>query len=411
MICAQCTHVFEPETGQTTCPQCGAEIAAAPANDPSSGSGSVKLLAAPNRRPKDGDAEARTTSREDPAASSPGVGASSRFDELGFLFDRKRPPTIALVGKSDVGKTFFLTRLEHIAIERGMKLRQRTKDGSVDFAPGAARPWEKDVQSTAGTVVYSLGRSGRKDKESLWIIDMRGEVFRKAYESHFRDAREEEVQDFWMILAAAQAFIVMTPAASALNLVRTEAADDLWDLSRSLEPLSAAVHLLDRRIAQRGGVRAAVEALLAMAPDDLGDELDRPRDRCRKPALVLLTQADLMRSAARAHSNPNVAAHAEQLDADPMLVMGVRSRATFNQLLGWFDYFKIDFVTACDGHGGGTRMDTRRPGYGVWEALDWTARTIKRTRKTPSAVLWRTRYAVACRKLLDTGFNRSLRVT
>lgn len=334
--------------------------------------------------------------------------ALSRLDDLGFLFARKRPPTIALVGKSNVGKTFFLTRLEQIAIERGMKLRQRTKEGSVDFAPGAARPWEKEIQSTAGTVVYSLGRSGRKDKDALWIVDMRGEVFRTALQSHFRNAREEEVQDFWMILAAAQAFILLTPAAAALDLIRDEDADDLWDISRSLEPLSGAVHLLDRKVARAGGVKAAVEALVAMSPEELSDELDRQRDRCRKPILMLLAQADAMRAAARAHSNPNVAAHAEQLDADPMLVMGMRSRATFSQLLGWFDYFKIDFVTACDGHAGGTRMDTRRPSYGVWETLDWTRRTVARTRKGLPAALWRTRYAVGYRKLVDAGFNRGL---
>jgi hypothetical protein len=328
----------------------------------------------------------------------------SRFDELGFLFAKRRPPTIALVGMSNVGKTFFFNRLEHIAREEGMALRRRTGLGAIDFDVGGRRPWERDIQSTRETIVYSLGRSGKKSRDSLWIIDMRGEVFREALERHFRDSRLEEVKEFWMILAAAQAYILMTPAAEALQLGDDES-DVLWDLTQGLEPMSAAIHMLERRIAQNGGdVQKAVEALAALTPQDLADELDHPRERCRKPVLMLLTQADVMLKAARQRFGA-----AADLDSDPMRVAAWRSRSLFNQLLGWFDYFKIDFVTACDGHDRSrTVMDIRNPSYGVWESLTWAKRMAKRAGRRATAPLWRTRYAVLYRRLVDGNFRDGL---
>jgi hypothetical protein len=287
-----------------------------------------------------------------------------------------------------------------------MALRLRTRTGAADFAVGKRRPWEKDIQSTRETLVYSLGKSGRSSRESLWIIDMRGEVFSKALEHHFRDARQEEIRDFWMILAAAQAFILMTPAAEALQLEEAER-DSIWDLSQGLEPMSAAVHLLERKIAETGSVQAAVEALAALTPDELADELDSPRERCRKPLLMLLTQADVMLSAARAAFGDSITA--ADLDSDPMRVAAWRSRGLFRQLLGWFDYFKVDFVTACDGHDrSGTVMDLRKPSYGVWEALHWAKRMAQRAAKPVTAPLWRTRWAVAWRRLVDANFRDAL---
>jgi hypothetical protein len=349
----------------------------------------------------------KPSSRFIPTPPLPPVVASSeprtRFDELGFLFGKDRPPTIALVGMSNVGKTFFFTRLEHIAREEGMALRRRTGLGAVDFDVGGRRPWERDIQSTRETIVYSLGRSGKKSRDSLWIIDMRGEVFREALERHFRDSRLEEVKEFWMILAAAQAYILMTPAAEALQL-GDEESDVLWDLTQGLEPMSAAIHMLERRIAQTGDVQKAVEALAALTPQDLADELDHPRERCRKPVLMLLTQADVMLKAA--HKRFGAAA---DLDSDPMRVAAWRSRSLFNQLLGWFDYFKIDFVTACDGHDRSrTVMDIRNPSYGVWESLTWAKRMAKRAGRRATAPLWRTRYAVLYRRLVDGNFRDGL---
>lgn len=340
-----------------------------------------------------------------PASAPPPAAATprSRFEELGFLFDKRRPPTIALVGMSTVGKTFFLARLEHIAREEGMTLRQRTRTGSIDFAVGARRPWEKDIQGTGETVVYSLGRSGKRSRDSLWIIDMRGEVFRDALKNHFRDSRVEEVRDFWMILAAAQAFVLMTPAAEALQLVDSDE-DALWDLSLGLEPMSAAIHLLETKIAETGSLAAAVEAMATLDPHALAEDLDGPRERCRKPVLMLLTQADVMLQAARARFGED-----GELDSDPMRVAAWRSRGLFMQLLGWFDHFKIDFVTACDGHDRSMKiMDVRRTSYGVWEAVTWARRMARRSARPATARFWRTRYAVLYRRMIDANFRDAL---
>jgi hypothetical protein len=445
--CVKCAAELAPD--QTACPVCGAPIeTAAPAPLPSLhpgganaaiGGGGFRLSVRPTNRASAAAASTVPAAppREPVSAETPPMAAAggfvlvepaapnhfphlvgpaepeparpaaprSRFEELGFLFAKRRPPTIALVGMSNVGKTFFFTRLEHIAREEGMALRRRTQAGSVEFGVGARRPWEKDVQSTRETVVYSLGRSGKTGRDALWIIDMRGEVFREALEHHFRDARLEEVRDFWMILAAAQAYILMTPAADALHLGETPEEDALWDLSQGLEPMSAAIHLLERRIAATGDIPRAVGALSAMGPEELGDELDKPRPRCRKPVLMLLTQADVMLGEARRRLGEAGA----DLDADPMRVVAWRSRGLFRQLLEWFDYFKVDFVTACDGHDRDrTVMDVRKPSYGVWEAVGWARRMARRSGRRWTRRVWRTRYAVLYRRIIDKNFRDGL---
>jgi hypothetical protein len=52
-------------------------------------------------------------------------------------------------------------------------------------------------------------------------------------------------------------------------------------------------------------------------------------------------------------------------------------------------------------------MDLRKPSYGVWEALHWTRRMAMRASQ-PAAPIWRTRWAVRWRRLIDANFRDAL---
>lgn len=384
MKCGACgTEVAE---GETVCSHCKVRLSV-PEPDRTAGTPD------PLTELGDGDRGEPKILDEAPAV------VSEPLSPLEQLLADDRPPTIALIGRSEVGKSFYFRRLHEEAHRRGGALDELLPDGQTrPINAEGSQPWDRTVSSTGNFAIYQLRHHRKGGDVRTWIVDMRGEDFRQALDDRFRLNEAEQRRKFWLVMGAADIFMLMSPASESLG--RTH--DDVLDrLSRGFRSLSAAIQLASKR-PPGVDLATAVRDLSALPENEVDKKLLEQEGRCRKPLLLLLSKADEFRFRLAENGDWRV-------DEDPAGIMAKSAPALLKHLLAWFAYFKVDFVTACDGHDGTSTIDLEnKPGFGVSESMQWALTMSRRAANARMAPLYRTELAYKMRSLVNLRFAAAL---
>ncbi|HWE45016.1 MAG TPA: hypothetical protein VG407_03225 [Caulobacteraceae bacterium] len=309
-----------------------------------------------------------------------------------------RPMAVALLGMPDAGKTFLFDRIRALAeAEEGCAFNVAWTDD-----PGGLRQKKfgdkQKYKTTTNVTVYGLTHEA-KPKNDLWIVDVGGEFFNRALETDFEPQTVVKGR-IGPALALCNALILMMPARDALieeDSAKLAEIDrpNLGELTAAVVKLARILNFMNARI-HGGDLKSAVEELTSLDADELRARIGEARGMSGYPLLLLLSQADLY-----------VDAMAEDpyADADPFLTVARRHRSVISHLRSHFEFFKIDFVTACNDAAGG-EFDKTKESWGVWDALKWIRRTIRARNNRRLRWFARTDRALHLRWLLDPSFRK-----
>jgi hypothetical protein len=356
----------------------------------------------------DSDEPAPEAPRDDgQRAPSPGVlvvgtgQGEVAAQRISDLFDgAARPPTIALLGLADTGKTFFFKRLSELAAGVGYKLTEKASErlgivGGIEEFLGYGP--EVVIDNTQKTTVWSLSSERAKVPE-LWIVDIQGEYFRLALQPSLAPVELIKMA-VAPVLAASDALIVMAPAAQVLIPERTRqlagaGKPGLKELVEAVVRLTRTMTLL-RHAARGRNVSVAIDELRALSLDELTTKLDEAKGVSTTPLEILLSQAD---EYLKAGEDPHC-------DADPFLAAArIRNGAVINLLRAHFEFFRIDFVTACEG-AERKKFDADKPSWGVWESVRWVRQTLHMRERKYLRWAVSTHHAIRLRRVLDPQFR------
>jgi hypothetical protein len=317
---------------------------------------------------------------------------------------KTRPRVVVMFGDSTSGKTFFIERAKHNRL------------GYHNIRPKGKH--REPIKGTEGVETHTFANRG----DIMIFVDVEGDRFSAA----MRNNLDGGFRPFLEAIAHADGLIFLLPATRTLipgsyardNPAIVSADDDAEKLENLLSCVTsiAAFHryIASRRIMQTSSrdrmersTQQAVDAFFALGGEEREDAL-RSEARSDKPALLLLSKGDVY----------GAYVGSEDYDADPWGSLATAetpaARVLIKAFQDSFSRFRVDFVTACEGHvefpdpsnpeKRNTVFDPRLPDHGVVSSLKWMKQEIDRSRSLLRRLAPGVSMGIGLRKALDRNF-------
>ncbi|MBV8685264.1 MAG: hypothetical protein JOZ90_16225 [Alphaproteobacteria bacterium] len=372
----------------------------------------------------DGDPAHRATGGERKAAEDLGPYSEGA---LALMLEKLRQPatagahipTIVVIGSTKVGKSFFLTQVvrrtqadyQHRVTKIDPAEADLPDEGDVMRSTDAAAEEEgeesgDDIEITRHVFIHELttvASDGRSDK-IIRLIDLPGEFFQAALEAREKIAavRIRRVAMLYAALGAAEGIVFLVPGDHVMTATPTARDADIAQKSAVLmgqirqtcNMMEAAVRA--EREARGGGsegtadgaaltdLERAVRQLVALETDQVLERMKREGGgRSQKPVVALFSRADLCFGVGEGRSSLGVGGQLRE--HDPFWCAARYLPPLVRQLKAGFDDFKIDFLTAAEGHSGGTRLAKDAFCLGELKPIAWLLQRIEARRRPPPA--------------------------
>jgi hypothetical protein len=317
---------------------------------------------------------------------------------------KTRPRVIVMFGDSTSGKTFFIERAKYDRL------------GYANIRPQGQR--SEPIKGTEGIETHTFANRG----DIMIFVDVEGDRFSAAMRFNF----EVAFRPYLEAIAHADGLIFLLPATRTLvpdsyardNPAIVAAKDDAEKLENLLSSVTSIAafqrFIAARRIMQTSSrerteqsTQAAVDAYLNLSEEERVEAL-RSEARSDKPALLLLSKGDVY----------GEFVGRDDYDADPWGSLATAetpaARILVKAFQDSFARFRVDFVTACEGHVEfpdprnrdvrDTIFDPTRTDYGVVSSLKWMKQEIDRSRSILRRLAPGVSVGIGLRKALDRNF-------
>jgi hypothetical protein len=347
---------------------------------------------------------------------------------------RDHIPTIVVIGSTSVGKSFFLQQVIRHTQTSFQHRATKIDPGEIDapdeskvMSESGSEPRERrvppgdDLPITRNVFIHELtmATEGRKDKV-IRLIDLPGEFFKAALDAKHKIAAVglRRVAMLYAALATAEGVVFLIPSD---HILTTDATSDDRRIARESAVLMGQIRQIcnmmevavlrhreadEARISQGlagsgvSDVEQAVDEIVRLPVDQILARMKRDgAGRSQKPVVALFSRADLCFGVGEDRSSAGL--NGQLREHDPFWCAARYLPQLVGQLKAGFDDFKIDFVTAAEGHIGDTMLAEDAVSLGELKPIAWLLHRIEMRNRPlmPSRIPWILRKVL----LLDIG--------
>ena len=341
---------------------------------------------------------APSTSSTTPSAS-PTSDLKAHYQRL-LSAHRDGRPIVAVLGFFDSGKTFLVNRWRDILATQ-WRVSPPAKRGEIPIS-------HEGLETTLLTAESRVPHY--RDGLSYVIADCAGESFRIGRQSKLGGLKGESARPYLAALGLASAYVLVIPAPDLHGVEDPDLSEGrrrlLQETFDRFAEILAAIVVAQERLEDEGE-NAETFLKKGISGEELNRAIADADYRCRRPILVLFSQADRLGDGT----------DAPHYDHDPFLQIARAQPALFNRIRSFFLYYHFDYLSAFEHHAkGSTIPDYECRHFGAKEAFSWLHTWLAYGDGTYRNLIRRlfhgmapTDWVVKARSSVDPAFRRALR--